>query len=383
MNNQTTASKKHILVLGAGFGGLELSTILSETLSDAIEVTLIDQNDSFTFGFANFPVMFGYMTPEAVRLPYTKFVKPGVRLLKETITSIDPVAKRVITNCGAHEADYLVVALGADYDFDATPGLVDANEFYTTDGAARIGELLPTFSGGSVVVGACGAPFKCPPAPSEAALMMHDYLVKRGIRDTCNITLILPTEAPVPPSSDTSEALLDAFVEHNITFIGGNKVESIDAKQKLIAIDDGREFPYDLFLGVPVNCAPKVLVDSGMVENGFATVEPKTLKTRFPNVFAIGDCAKQTTPMAGDFAEGAARAVARALIASLQNRKEVEPHEGKGMCYLELGNGQVGRVDVDVFNPAGPTSIFHKPSAELHAARELYASSRRSRWFGL
>ena len=172
--------KKRILVLGAGFGGLELSTMLSEAFGDDIEVTLIDKSDSFYFGFSKLDVMFGHTTPDAVRLPYKKFVKPGVRFLQETISSIDPVAKRVTTNRGTHEADFLVVALGADYDFAATPGMADATEFYTLAGATRLGEMLQTFTKGHVLIAVGGAPFKCPPAPSEAALMMHDYLSTRG-----------------------------------------------------------------------------------------------------------------------------------------------------------------------------------------------------------
>ena len=115
--------KKRILVLGAGFGGLELSTTLSEAFGDSIEVTLIDKNDSFYFGFSKLDVMFGKATANSVRLPYKKITKPGVRLLQETISSIDPVAKRVTTNRGVHEADFLIVALGADYNFAATPGM--------------------------------------------------------------------------------------------------------------------------------------------------------------------------------------------------------------------------------------------------------------------
>src|SRR3974390_2116760 len=241
--------KKRILVLGAGFGGLELSTMLSEAFGDGIEVTLIDKGDSFTFGFSKLDVMFGHTPLDAVRLPYKKFLKPGVRFLQETISSIDPVPKCVTTDRGTYTADFLVVALGADYDFAATPGLAEATEFYTVAGAARLGEILPTFTKGRVLIGVCGAPFKCPPAPSEAALMMHDYLTTRGIRNVCEITLILPLEVPVPPSPETSRALLAAFAERNITFVADREVKSVDTRRRVATIDDGHEFPYDLFLG--------------------------------------------------------------------------------------------------------------------------------------
>jgi sulfide:quinone oxidoreductase len=376
--------KKRVLVLGAGFGGLELCTMLSEAFGDGVDVTLIDKGDAFTFGFSKLDVMFGRTTVDAVRLPYKKFVKPGVRFLQETIRSIDPPAKRVTTDRGTHEADFLVVALGADYDFDATPGLADDTEFYTVEGATRLGKILPTFTKGHVLVGICGAPYKCPPAPSEAVLLMHDYLTHRGIRSSCEITLISPLGTPVPPSPETSRALLAAFAERNITFIGDREVKTIDAQRRVATIDDGREFPYDLFLGVPAHRAPKVLEDSGMTEDGYVPVKPKTLETRFPDVYAVGDCARQGTPKAGNFAEGAARAVATALIARLRNQEAPVTHAGTGSCYLEFGGGRIGRVDVDFFsNPDHPTGTYYEPSVTLRADKEHFGSSRRARWFGL
>ena len=376
--------KKRILILGAGFGGMELSTMLSEAFGDGIEVTLIDKGDSFYFGFSKLDVMFGLAEPDAVRLPYKRFVKPGVRLLQETITAIDPVGKRVRTDRGTHEADFLVVALGADYDWEVTPGITEATEFYTLEGAMRLGEILKTFTKGKILIAVGGAPFKCPPAPSEAALMMHDYLTKRGIRDACEITLVFPLEAPTPPSPETSRALLAAFAERNITFIPDREMRLVDNQRRVVTVDDGREFPYDLFLGVPAIRAPKLLEESGMTEDKYVPVSPKTLETRFPDVYAVGDCARQGTPKAGIFAEGAARAVATALIARLRSEEVPLTHKGTGSCYIEFGGGRIGRVDIDFLsNPDHPTGIYHEPSVALRADKEHFGSSRRARWFGL
>ena len=376
--------KKRVLILGAGFGGLELGTMLSEAFGEGIEVTLIDKNDSFYFGFSKLDVMFGRAQPAAVRLLYSKVAKPGVQILQETILSIDPIAKSVTTDCGTHEADFLVVALGADYDFSATPGMSEATEFYTLEGATRLGQILSTFRQGRVLIAVGGAPFKCPPAPSEAALMMHDFLTSRGIRDGCEITLILPLETPVPPSPETSRALLAAFAERNIVFVADREMKSVDTQRQMVTLDDGREFPYDLFLGVPAIRAPKLLEDCGMTEDQYVPVEPRTLETRFPGVYAVGDCARQGTPKAGVFAEGAARAVATALIARLQNQEPPVTHKGTGSCYIEFGAGRIGRVDVDFFSdPNGPTGTYHEPSVALRADKEYFGSSRRARWFGL
>jgi sulfide:quinone oxidoreductase len=214
--------------------------------------------------------------------------------------------------------------------------------------------------------------------------MMHDYLTTRGLRSASEITLILPLETPVPPSPETSRALLAAFAERKITFVADREIRLVDTRRRVVTVDDGREFPYDLFLGVPAIRAPKMLAASGLTENGYVPVKPRTLETRFPDVYAVGDCARQGTPKAGVFAEGAARAVARTLIARLRNQEVPVTHAGKGSCYIEFGAGRIGRVDVDFFsNPDHPTGTYYEPSVALRADKEHFGSSRRARWFGL
>jgi sulfide:quinone oxidoreductase len=375
--------KSRVVVLGAGFGGLELATILSDALGDEVAVTLIDQSDAFVFGYSKLDVMFGRTTMEAVRLPYAAIAKPGVRFMRETITAIDPEARVVTTDANEYEADYLVVALGADYDFDATPGLIEGgHEFYSTAGAERLAEVLPDFTEGRVLVGVCGAPFKCPPAPSEAALLMHDYLSSRGVRDACEITFAIPFGTPVPPSPETSSALVEAFAERDIGFVSGKKVTSLDPECRVAKLDDGGELPYDLFLGVPRHRAPDVVIASGMTEEGYVPAESRTLETRFPNVYAFGDVATVGVPKAGVFAEGAARVVAASLLAKLRNAGEPGVYDGRGSCYIEFGAGRVGRVDVDFFSGPKPTGTYQAPSVALVAEKEHFGSSRRARWFG-
>ncbi len=372
-----------IIVLGAGFGGLELSAILSEALGDHLDLTLIDKNDSFFFGFSKFDVMFGHQTPDAVRLSYSNIVKPGVRFRQETITSIDPETRRVTTNNGTYEADVLVVALGADYDLAATPGLSEGgNEFYSFAGAERLREVLPTFSKGRAIVGVTSAPFKCPPAPSEAALLLHDYLTTRGVRDACEISLVIPFGAPIPPSPATSKALVAAFAERGITFLPNRRVRALDPARRVAILDDEREMPYDLFLGIPKHRVPDVVAASGMAENGWIPVNPKNLKTRFPGVYAVGDVTSVGTAKAGTFSEGAARVVAASLLAEVQGGEQPPAYAGAGTCYVEFGGGRVGRVDVDFLSGPSPTGSFIEPSVALVGEKQHFGSSRRARWFG-
>lgn len=370
-----------IVVLGAGFAGLELSTVLSEALGDDAGVTLIDANDAFVFGYSKLDVMFGKAAPDEVRLPYADFAKPGVDLLRETVTVIDPETRRVTTDRATHEADVLVVALGADYDLDATPG-VAGNEFYSVAGAERMREALPEFSGGRAIVGVCGAPFKCPPAPSEAALLLHDYLSERSVRDDTEISLVMPFGTPVPPSPDTSTALLEAFAERGIAFVPGRRVSSFDTDRNVVVLDDGAELPCDLLLGVPRHRAPDVVIESGMAEDGYVPVDSRTLETRFPGVYAVGDVATVGVPKAGVFSEGAARVVAASILAQLQGGPQPSPYDGRGACYVEFGAGRVGRVDVDFLSGPKPTGTFQEPSLALVAEKQGFGANRRSRWFG-
>lgn len=374
--------KLRVVVLGAGFGGLELTSLLSEKIGDQLDLTLIDQQGTFYFGYSKLDIMFGRKPPESVLISYSNIIKPGVRFRKETITSIDPVKKVVTTRNGTYEADVLVVALGADYDMGATPGLLEyGNEFYTFAGAEKLREVIPEFYNGNAIIGVCGAPFKCPPAPSEAALMLHDLLTRRGTRKDCSITLVIPFGSPIPPSPDSSKALMKAFAERNIRFIPQRKVKSLT--HKIATLDDGTELPFDLFLGIPKHVAPEVVLQSGMTENGWIPVNKTDLLTKFPGVYAIGDVTSVGTPKAGVFAEGAAKIAAASIIAGFKGKENKEAYTGTGSCYIEFGAGKVARVDVDFFSGPKPFGTHLDATESIAADKESFGSIRKSKWFGL
>ena len=377
--------RTRVVVLGAGFGGLELTTILSNAFGDAIDIVLVDKGDAFVFGFSKLDVMFGRQLPAAVRHPYRDIVKPGVRFFQTIVRSIDPTARRAVTDAGTFDADVLVVALGADYDLAATPGLVDGGrEFYTVDGAFALRDVIPRFERGPAIVGVCGKSFKCPPAPSETALLLHDYLMEHGRRDATDITVVMPFGTPVPPSPDTSQAILAAFAERGIRFVKDQLVKALDPGRKVAVLSDDTELPYALFLGIPVHRVPQVVVESGLATHphDWVPVNKQTLETTFPGVYAVGDVNGVGTPKAGVFAEGSAQVVAAAIISQLRGGPSPEAYKGQGSCYLEFGHGRVGRVDVDFLSGPKPRGTFLEPSAALVAEKAHFGSSRLQRWFG-
>jgi sulfide:quinone oxidoreductase len=97
----------------------------------------------------------------------------------------------------------------------------------------------------------------------------------------------------------------------------------------------------------------------------------------------LGDGANTGTPKAGVFAEGAAKAVASALIAKVKSGGESREFDGFGACYIEFGGGRVGKVEVDFFSGPKPTGTYYEPSVGLRADKENFGAARRARWFGM
>jgi sulfide:quinone oxidoreductase len=371
-----------IVVLGAGFGGLELVSRLSERFGDQIDIVLIDQGDAFVFGFSKLDVMFGRSAPDHVRHRFSDIDKPGVSFVQARIESIDPEARRAVTSAGTFEGDVLVVALGADLHPDATGGLKEAgHEFYSVNGAFAAREVLDSFQGGHVIIGVLSTPYKCPPAPSETALLLHDELTRRGLRERSEISLVIDFPRPIPPSPGASAALIDAFAQRGIAWHPKREVHELDPARKVALLRDGGEMPFDLFLGVPIHRAPAVVRESGMAEGGWIAVDPLTLETSYDGVYAVGDCAAVGTPKAGVFAEGQAAIAAEHIAARIEGSNSDAQYGGRGICYLEFGHDQIATVDVTFFGDM-KTGELQGPSKELAADKAEFGTSRIKRWFG-
>jgi sulfide:quinone oxidoreductase len=378
--------KKHVVIVGAGFAGLELAARLSESLADAVDVTLLDRNGAFYFGFSKLDVLVGRRAPSEVLLDYREIAKDGVEFRQETVMDIDPVRRRVITDENSYDADFLAVALGADYDFEATPGFQQAGfEYYSLEGAERLRDVLAEFSAGKVLISVLGHPFKCPPAPFEGAFLLHDLFVKRGIRDAVDIRITFPMAAPVPVTKEISQMFLAALDERGIKYAPKELVVGLDARARTARLASGGSVPYDLFIGIPVHRAPAVVTRSGLAVDGWVPVDQKNLTTSFPGVYALGDIASggRTVAKAGIFAESAARVVAADIAARVRDGEPPPPYQGDGNCYVEFGGGMVGKVEVNFLGGSAPTARVHGAARAFAAEKEAFGAIRRRSWFGL
>jgi sulfide:quinone oxidoreductase len=376
---------KQVLILGAGFGGLELATRLSETIADAVHVTLIDRNDSFYFGFSKLEVMLGRQSADDVGLHYHDFEQDGVEFRQEKVTGVEPAARHVTTDAGSYDADFVVVALGADYDFAATPGFEQGgHEYYSLAGAERLRDALAAFKGGKVLVSVLGQPFKCPPAPFEGSFLLHEHFTRQGIRDSVEMATTFPMARPVPVTGEVAQMFRDGLAACHVKELPEHLVTGIDPTTRTAQLASGETLPYDLFVGIPIHRAPAALADSSLVVNNWVPVDQSNLRTRFPGVYALGDVCTgpRTVPKAGIFAEAAARVVADDIAAAVVGAETPAPYQGSGVCYAEFGGGLVSKVEINFLRGDAPEARRYDPSLEYAAEKEEFGAVRRARWFG-
>jgi len=277
------------------------------------------------------------------------------------------------------------VALGADYDFAATPGFEQGgHEYYSLAGAERLRDALADFKGGKVLVSVLGQPFKCPPAPFEGCFLLDEYFTQQRIRDSVEMATTFPMARPVPVTGEVAQMFRDGLAARNIKELPEHLVVSIDPATGTAQLASGETLPYDLFVGIPVHRAPAVLADTGLVVDNWVPVDQSNLRTQFPGVYAIGDVCTgpRTVPKAGIFAEAAARVVADDIAATISGAEPPAPYEGSGVCYAEFGGGLVSKVEINFLRGNAPEAHRYDPSLEYAAEKEQFGATRRARWFG-
>ena len=368
----------HVVILGAGFGGLELTSRLAEDLPGEVEVTLIDKSDWFVFGYQKLDVMFGKKTFDAVKNPYADINKPGVTFKKATIQSIDPNAKRVVTEEGTYDADILVVALGADLRPEQTPGLLEAGyEYYSPEGADHARGVVDSFNAGVAIVGVLGPFFKCPAAPCETALMLHDRFVEHGVRDGIEIKVLSPMGIPIPISQDTSKALLEEFEERGIEYHSGTRVVSIDPRRRPRRPRAARR---SAFRPLPRRSGSSGARSRRAVgpyrRRWLDRRESRDVRNQVSGRVRRRRHHECAGTRAGVIAEGEARTVADVIVKQLRGGPEPEPYYGRASCYIEFGGELVGRVEVDFMSGPEIKSAFGAPSLEIAKDKEQFGATR-------
>jgi len=376
------------LILGGGFGGLAVAHELRRRLGDAHEILLVDRRSHFMMGLRKPWAVAGAGTLEDGRRDRAALERAGIRWLPRTVTGIDPAARRVDTDAGAFEADFLVVALGAESRPDLVPGLAEhAHDLYDVDKIPALAEAVARFTGGAIQVLIAGVPYKCPPAPYETAMLIDEALRARALRD--RTTLRVDTVQPLllPNGGKPGSAWIgEQLAARGIAWQAGRKVVSVEATR--VVFEDG-EAAFDLLIGVPPHRPPAVIAGSGLEGEGpWIAVDPGTLRTRFERVFAIGDVTQiklangLPLPKAGLFAEIEGLQVAAAIAAEVRGEAPPPPFDGRGYCFIETGRESAGLVQGEFFATPEPNVTVGDVSAAHSADKRRFESERLARWFG-
>ena len=392
------ATAKQVLILGGGFGGLASGNLIRKGLQEEeCEITVVDKNQYFMMGLVNLWILSGSRRLEHSRVALNELEDKGIKFLNDEITSIDP-SKNSVTTKTNHDKlkyDYLIVALGAELAPERINGFEYNDEscfnVYDAKQVHRLREKLLSIKSGRVVVCIADIPYKCPPAPYEMSLLINDLLVKNGTRDSIDLNMYVPTPISLPVAgAKVSQDVVNLLNDNHIKFHPSHKIKKVLDK-KTIEFENGSKTSYDVLVLIPPHQVPQVINNSDLLgDEGqhWIDVDRFTLRTKYKNVFAIGDVTgirldnAITIPKAGIFAEGEAKAVSQQIINEVRNNNSNKAlkFDGRGFCFMEVGDKKAGYIDVDFYNEVGPTTRLDPPSNEFYQKKLDFERTRIREW---
>ena len=378
---------KRVLILGAGFGGIATAHRLKQELGNKVEVILVDRRPYFMVGFRKSWALVGESPLEVGQKPIDSLSRIGVDVRRATIEAIHPQEKSATMEGEKIQADALVVALGAELNPSAVPGFAEhAYNVYDPNpsGIPRAEKALNEFKGGRLVIGIFGAPYKCPPAPLEMAMLIHDKFKKSGVQ--ASIEVFTPQPVTLPILSQASCDSVDSRLsEIGIRTYGHHKALRVEANE---VVFEKRNIGFDLLLGVPPHRAPAVIRESGLTgESGWVEINPRTCETSFDGVYAVGDSTqivlanKKTLPKAGLFAELMGETVAERLVDEFNGKEPTAQFSGEGGCYFEVGNGEAMMIKGNFLAEPAPTVELTESSTEFYDQKVKFETDRWAKWF--
>lgn len=373
-----------ILILGGGFGGLATANELRTSLPDC-SITIIDRKDYFMMDLVKLWIIKGVRTFEKSKRPLQNITKKGIDFVNESVTHIDLAGKKVKTSTKEFSYDYLVVALGVEFAPEKISGLPE-NGFvlYDLEHGPKIREKILQMKSGKLGFVITGMPYKCPPAPFEAALIIDAMLKEQNVRNDIEIDFYSPVPITLPAAGpEVSQQLLQMLENENIRFHGNCK--TIQVEKNTIKFENGNSANFDVLIAIPPHKAPQVVYECGLAQEGGYIPVKRDCKTGFDSVYAIGDVTtmmvtdKIAVPKAGIFAEGQGIAVARDIISTIKQKENHDIFDGKGGCFVEMGN-TAGYVYVDMFASPNPITRLDEPAAEHMIEKENFEQERIAKW---
>lgn len=388
---------KRVIILGAGFGGLTVANLLRKGLSPEHQLVVIDKKDYFIMGLVNLWILSGNRRLEDSKVSLNKLNNKGIEFLNEDIIQLDLNKKTVTTKSNKKvEYDYLIIALGVDYALERIKGFVESREkvfnLYDAEQVTKLREKIVSLKNGRIAICITDIPYKCPPAPYEASLIIHDILTKNGTRDSIDIDVYTPTSIALPVAGPkVSQDVVSLLNSHHINFHSLHKLKAVLDDDGEAQFENGNRINYTVLIGIPPHRIPMVVANSyGLIKEGgnWINVDKFTLRTNYENVFAIGDVTEikvnqnAVIPKAGIFAEGEAKIVAQQIIDEISNNNKAQNSrfDGKGYCFMEVGGKKAGYIATDFYSEEGPITKLESPSEESYEKKIDFERSRVAEW---
>ena len=375
-----------IVVLGGGVGGVVAVNELHNKLKEKAQITIVERSLKQSFAPSYLWVMTGERELNSITRDITRLDRKDIEVVAGEIERIDIGKKSVAVDGREIAYDYLIVALGAEMDYESIPGLADAHTFYRLDGAEKLSRVVKTLKEGRVTIVVAGTPYKCPAAPYEGAMLLEGYFHSRHIRHNMEIAIYTPEPHPMPVGGPTLGGGIQEMLAHKgIEFHGEQQVTAI--KDGELQFEDGSTVPVDVPIVVPPHRPPAIIKDSGLAdESGWIPVDKTTLETKHEGVFAIGDVTRiplgdgMMLPKAGVFAHGQAEVVAHNIAYQILGHAKREKYDGTGYCFLEAGGGVAGMAQGNFF--AEPRRIsMRSPSPVWHWGKVAYERYWLWKWY--
>ena len=396
-----TSEEKHILILGAGFGGLTAANLLQKNLSSLsapaeYQISITDRKDYLMMGLVNLWILSGIRTLEDSKIALDRLENKGISFLNGEVTAIDTVSKTVTIRRSSTlrlEYDYLIIALGTEYAVEEVNGFLENGSFnlYDAEQVPNLREKILSLKKGRIAICIASVPYKCPPAPYEASLLINNILVKNGTRDSIDIDIYTPTSIALPVAgAKVSQDVINLLNDNHINFHPLHKIKTVLDKE-MIEFENGNKVKYDLLIVIPPHKVPEVIRNSGLIKQGrnWINVDKFSLKTDYPSVFAIGDVTEikvnenVAIPKAGVFAEAQAKVVTQQIIDDIENNRNKlssSKFDGKGFCFMEVGDKKAGYIAADFYNKDGPVTLLETPSEESYKKKLDFERSKLDEW---
>ncbi len=377
-------STPHVLILGGGFGGLAAANEIRNSFSvEQVRVTIVDKKDWFMVGFTKLWIMNGTRTFEDSTVSLQNLIKYDIDFIQEEVVSIDFTTHRVHTTEQSIRYDFLLIAMGATMKPELISGLEENGlNLYDHKHLLEIRRRILGINSGQIAICITSMPYKCPPAPFEASLLVAAMLRERNIRDAVEIHIYSPAPITLPVAGDAPSAqLLDMIHAEGVIFHPSSKLQMIKPNELIF---ENKSANFDLLLAVPPHTAPKVIHECGLAGDlGFIKID-RDCKTAHENVFAVGDVTTMTAidsiavPKAGVFAEGQGLVVAKNIISSIRSQNTSQVFDGRGGCFIESGRDTAAVVQVDMFADKPKTEITESTKSNLE--KKIEFELERLKW---